>query len=357
MKAYKPTNQSTITIPKTNPWRKMIILLLILAAVAGGVVWWLNNDDSADEQTKQEEIKQPAINGVLVSESLAKTRPIASVIENSPEARPQSGLTDADLVYETVAEGGITRFLAVFQSRNPKEIGPVRSARPYFNAIANTWGAAMLHSGGSKAALSELNAGVHKDLYDINEFYFGKYFSRDKIRQAPHNLYTTREKINQLLEDKDQTDWQPISMWQFETVPTDQLVPEITTLTIPFSSPLFEAKYEFDPTTNSYKRSINNQPHTDRNNDLQISPTNIIVLLTDISPTGDELLTMNIRLDGSGPCYLFTAGKFKECRWEYSNDKHIYTDTDGNPLKLQPGQTWVEIFPRDQQSKLTWNLQ
>lgn len=355
MKTFQPTNKAKITIPEAKPWKKIIFLLALLTTVVGIVVWWVKSDQTSTEQVQETEIKQPAINGVLVPEQLAKTRPIASVIENSPEARPQSGLTDADLVYETVAEGGITRFLAVFQSRSPKEIGPVRSARPYFNAIANTWGAALLHSGGSKQALSELSAGVHKNLYDINEFYFGKYFNRDKTRQAPHNLYTTREKINELLTEKDQTDWQAVSMWQFETIPTDQIAPEITTLTIPFSYPLFEAKYEFDPTTNSYKRFVDNQPHTDRNNDLQISPTNVIVLLTDISPTGDELLTMDIRLSGRGPCYLFTAGKFKECRWEYSNAKHVYIDTDGNPLKLQPGQTWIEIFPRDQQSKLTWN--
>lgn len=355
MKINQSTNQTKITIPNSQPWKKIIFLLLTLIIVAGSVIWWLRSDGGTPQQNSIQEVKQPAINGVLVSEELATTRPIASVVENSPEARPQSGLTDADLVYETVAEGGITRFLAVFQSRSPKEIGPVRSARPYFNAIANTWGAALLHSGGSKQALSELSAGVHKNLYDVNEFYFGKYYSRDTKRQAPHNLYTTRERINELLKDKEQTNWQPVSMWQFETTPTDQLAPEITTITIPFSSPLFEAKYEFDQTTNSYKRFVNNQPQTDRNNDLQISPTNIIVLLTDVNPTGDELLTMDIRLSGRGPCYLFTAGKFKECRWEYSNSKHVYTDTDGNPLKLQPGQTWIEIFPRDQQSKLTWN--
>ncbi len=355
MKAYKPINQQKITIPKASPWRKIIFLLILIGAVAGAVIWWVNRGQSESEQIPVEEVKYPAINGVMVPEQIAKSRPITAVIENSPEARPQSGLSDADLVYETVAEGGITRFLAVFQSRDPKEIGPVRSARPYFNTIANTWGAAMLHSGGSKAALSELNAGVHKNLYDINEFFFGKYFSRDKIRQAPHNLYTTRQKITELLTDKNELNWSPVSMWQFETVPTDQLVPEVTTLTIPFSFQLFEVKYNFDPTTRSYLRTLNNLPHTDRNNDLQISPANVIVLLTDITPTGDELLTMNIRLSGTGPCYLFSAGKFKECRWEYSGGKHVYTDMDGNPLKLQPGQTWIEIFPRDKQSELTWN--
>lgn len=355
MKTLTPSNAQKITIPKSHRTRKVIIALLILGAIGGGI-WWFTQDDSNNDVTvTPEEVKVPAINGNMVPKDKAEERPLAVVIENSPEARPQSGLSDAEIVYETVAEGGITRFLAVFQTREPKEIGPVRSARPYFNTLANMWGAALIHSGGSKEALSELNSGVHDNLYDVNEFFFGKYFTRDKTRTAPHNLYTTREQINDLLNSKEERGWIPVSVWEFETVPTDQLAPEITNITIPFSFTLFEAKYQFDPTTNSYKRLLNGQAHKDRNNDLQISPTNILIHLADISPTGDELLTVNIKLNGNGPCYLFTAGKFKECRWSFENGKHVYKDLDGNPLKLQPGQTWIEIFPRDKQSELTWN--
>lgn len=355
MKTYQPNNQKKITIPKPRPGRKIIILLALLAAAALGIWWWNKNDSTTAEQPPQEEVKLPSINGNLVDKSKAETRPLAVVIENSPEARPQSGLADAEIVYETVAEGGITRFLTVFQTREPKEIGPVRSARPYFNSLADMWGAALVHSGGSKQALSELNSGIHENLYDINEFFFGKYFSRDKTRTAPHNLYTTPQQMTDLLSAKEERGWIPKSIWEFEAVPTDQITPEITNITIPFSFPLFEVKYKFDPTTNTYLRSLNGQHHKDRNNDLQISPKNILVQLTDITPTGDELLTVDIRLTGTGPCYLFTAGKFKECRWRFENGSHTYTDVEGNPLKLQPGQTWVEIFPRDEQSELTWN--
>lgn len=355
MKTYPPSNPNKITIPKPRRGRKFLILLLLLATVGGGVWWFTQGDDSSKEQPTPEEIKLPSINGNMVEKSKAETRPLAVVIENSPEARPQSGLTDAEIVYETVAEGGITRFLTIFQTREPKEIGPVRSARPYFNSLADMWGAALVHSGGSKQALSELNSGMHENLYDVNEFFFGKYFSRDKSRTAPHNLYTTPELMTDLLSAKEERGWIPKAIWEFEAVPTDQIAQEVTNITIPFSFPLFEVKYNFDPSTNTYLRLLNNQPHKDRNNDLQISPKNILVMLTDITPTGDELLTMNVRLNGNGPCYLFTAGKFKECRWRFENGEHSYTDTEGNPLKLQPGQTWVEIFPRDKQSELTWN--
>jgi hypothetical protein len=277
------------------------------------------------------------------------------VIENSPEARPQSGLSDAEIIYETLAEGGITRYLAIFQSRTPDSIGPVRSARPYFNFLTNMWGGAMVHSGGSKEALSELSSGVHKKLYDVNEFFYGKTFSRNPARSAPHNLYTTPQLLRKLLEDKEQTQWVPIAIWDFENTPTDQLALDVTKISIPFSFELFRSSYEYDPNTNSYKRFLNGKPHIDHNNQHQLSAKNVLVHLTDITPTGDELLTVNIRLTGSGPCYLFASGKFQECRWRYENGKHIYTDMDGNPLKLQTGQTWVEIFPRNKQSSISWN--
>jgi hypothetical protein len=354
MKTANPTMPAN-TIPKRRRGRKIFIFMLILAIIGAGA-WWFFRSDDAPIIGQEPEKLVPSINGTMVTEDKAALRPLAVVIENSPEARPQSGLTDAELVYETVAEGGITRFLVVFQTRQPKEIGPVRSARPYFNTIANSWHAALVHVGGSKQALTELASGVHKYLYDINEFYFGEYFYRDKTRFAPHNLYTTEGQMRDLLADEQETTWQPISMWEFQNTPTDQLVPEVTKFTIPFSSKAFEVSYEYDPTTNSYKRLIATQPSLDRNNNLQVSPSNVIIFLTDISlNANDDLGTMNIKLTGTGPCYLFSAGKFKECRWTYENGKHIFTDTEGVPLKLQTGQTWIEIFPRNRQSQITWS--
>ena len=159
---------------------KIIIVGAIIIAVVGTILFWKYQlkdkivgpgKDSAESQTQV-----PAINGVPVSEQIANTRPIAVVIENHTQARPQSGLSNADIIYETLAEGGITRFLALYQTQDAKEIGPIRSARPYFNTIANQWGAVYAHVGGSEIALSELNAGVHKKLTDLNQYFFGDYF-------------------------------------------------------------------------------------------------------------------------------------------------------------------------------------
>lgn len=347
------TTNLKITPVKKRRWPIMLIVLIILGAL---ISWWVFRTKNLEEvrtQTAQIE-RLPTINGNLVEVELAKQRPLAVVIENSPEARPQAGLSDAEIVYETVAEGGITRFLAIFQSREPETIGPVRSARPYFNLLANMWSAGMVHSGGSQQALSELSSGMHSKLYDINEFYYGKYFFRNPKLNAPHNLFTNIENLRKLLTDKNQTNWEPITAWEFENTPTDQLTLSVTEINIPFSGPLFRASYLYDPTTNSYQRSVGGKAHLDRNNDLQISAKNILIQLTDIVPTGDELLTVNVRLTGSGLCYYFSSGKFLECKWSYENGKHVYTDLDNNSLKLQTGLTWITIFPRDKQNLIQW---
>lgn len=357
MSKKKPkTLPEKITIPARHHWPKILLIVGVLAILVGVIYWFAIKSHQPEQPAQEEEVRLAAsINGSMVPEEKAQLRPLAVVIENSPEARPQSGLSDAEIVYEAVAEGGITRFLAIFQAREPESIGPVRSARPYYNFLANVWGGGLVHSGGSEQALAELSSGVHKQVYDINEFFYGKYFSRDSSRLAPHNLYTTPTKLRELLEDKKQTAWQPMTIWQFENTPTDQLATEVTQITIPFSGDLFRVNYLYDSTTNSYLRSVASRAHTDRNNSQQISAKNILIHLTDITLNDDELGTMTIRLTGNGPCYLFASGKFQECRWRYENSRHIYTDTEGNPLKLQTGQTWVEIFPRDRQSQLVWN--
>ncbi|HMQ01458.1 MAG TPA: DUF3048 domain-containing protein [Candidatus Doudnabacteria bacterium] len=356
MKKTKAPSVAPIILPPHRRWSKFLISMGVIGIIVGVGFWFTHYSKQESSNSIAEAVSYaPSINGNMVDEQLAELRPMAVVIENSPEARPQSGLSDAEVVYEMVSEGGITRFLAIFQSRQPESIGPVRSARPYFNFLANLWGAALVHSGGSTQALSELSSGVHRQLYDINEFFYGKYFTRDSRRSSPHNLYTTSEDLRELLIEKTQTAWQPIQVWEFESTPVDQLVTEISNITIPFSGPLFAATYLYDPTTNSYQRSLTGRPHIDRNNDLQISAKNVIIHLTDITPTGDELLTMNIRLTGSGPCYLFASGKLQECRWSYADGKHDYRDADGNPLKLQPGPTWIHIFPQDRAGQLVWN--
>ena len=334
-----------------------IIVSIIVTLIVGFTAWraWEAFSTKDSSETSEQQTEQfPTSSGILASEESSKLRPIAVVIENHGDARPQSGYTDAEIVYEILAEGGITRTLGIFQVKDPESIGPVRSARPYFNFIANQWGAVYVHAGGSKQALSELSAQVQKNIFDINEFYFGKYFERDSSRSAPHNLYTTISNLRELLESKNEKDWTPTQIFQYGELTVPENAQKVSTLTIPFSVPNYEAKFNYNTETKSYDRTIGGKEAKDRNNGARISPKNIIVQFADTSLNpDDDLGTLNIKLNNSGPCIVFTANIRKDCRWSWENGRTKYADTEGNAIVLQAGQTWVEIFPRDRQNEVT----
>ncbi len=344
---------------KTNTKNKLIIVVAIVVAVTGTVIYWqqqLKTKKAVEEQKRIEaEIKLPSINGVPVSESIAKTRPIAAVIENHVDARPQSGLTGADIIYETLAEGGITRFLALFQSHSPKEIGPIRSARPYFNFLANQWGAGYAHVGGSTIALSELDNGVYKKLTDINQYFIGDYFYRSKERFAPHNAYTSAELMRAYLEKKKLEDWSPIRFGEFQTIPTAELQTTVSEINIKFFDPQYSAKFKFDPTVALYGRLSGGKIATDKNNDSQIFVRNVLVQYVDdyVVPL-EKVNGIGLKLEGKGRAVLFTGGKAVDGTWQYSNGRTEYIDTEGTPQKFQPGQTWVVLMPKSLSANATW---
>lgn len=346
---------------RNNPFKwdsRIIIIAAIAIAGIGSVIFWQYQLKSKISETKNAEIpvpKLPGISGVLVDEDKAKQRPIAVIIENHTNARPQSGLTDADIVYETLSEGGITRFLALFQTREPKEVGPVRSARPYFNFLTNQWGAAYAHVGGSTIALSELNSNVHKKLDDINQFFYGDYFYRAKDRPAPHNAYTKLELLRELLTQKKWTEWAPIKFADYAVTPTDQLENSTTEITAKFFDANYTAVFTYDPTTNSYKRTNGGKPAIDKNNDLQIAPMNVLVqFVEDFSVPLETTTGLGLRLDKGGRAVLFNNGSSKNGSWQHSNGTTTYIDQENQPMTFSPGQTWIILMPKSLTNYITW---
>ncbi len=337
---------------------KLIIIIAVVIALAGSALYWKNQlkEKVAGPGQDQIAVDVPAINGVPVKTDIANKRPIAVVIENSIDARPQSGLTAADIVYETLAEGGITRLLAVYQTNSAKEIGPVRSARPYFNYLANQWGAAFTHVGGSAIALSELSAGKHTDLVDINEFFLGDYFTRVKTRPAPHNTYVSIDRLREYLEKKDKIDWpRAHTLGTFETIPTEQLQTTISTISAKFFTSGYDVLFQFDPTIGLYKRTNGGKAAIDKANNMPITPRNIVVQFVD-----DYVVPMEpadgigLHLDQDGRALLFTGGKLTDGRWRYKNGTTDYQIADGQPMKFQPGQTWIILMPKSLTNNVTW---
>jgi Protein of unknown function (DUF3048) N-terminal domain/Protein of unknown function (DUF3048) C-terminal domain len=289
------------------------------------------------------------LTGLPVSDAATSQLPVVGVmIENLyPDARPQSGLTSAGIVYEALAEGGITRFMGIFQQPFPGSLGPVRSLRPYYLDWGLEHDIPVAHAGGSEPAL---NAIKPLGLKDINALtYDGSYFIRTRDRYAPHNLYSTADLLDKVL-----------TKLGFATAPTFKpmerkadMPPQAAThpvINIPFSTSPYSVKYQYDGPTDSYLRVMGGAPHIDRNTNQQIKVKNIVVLYIPVTygiQPVDKKPETDYHLIGSGKAQIFVDGGETDATWSKADD-HAPTNltgADGKPIQFNRGNTWFEAVP------------
>jgi hypothetical protein len=328
--------------------KKVLIALVVLVALAAvlGVFFFknknkpvvANNEQVVVEKKEVKKIISPLTGVELKDESLTKRPVTALMIENSPDARPQSGLTDADVVYEAIAEGGVTRFMAVYQESQPTYIGPVRSARSYYIDYALPYQASYGHVGGSPQALQDI-----KDLgvRDIDQFFNSGAYWRIAERFAPHNMYTGFDKIDQLNQAKGFTSSSFKGFARKEQVPQ---TPTAKTIDLSISGPLYSPRFDYDASTNSYLRSQAGQPHTDAKSGATISPKVVIALVVPNGSDNDGYHS-TYATTGSGAVYVFQDGIVSEGTWTKTDRKSPLElkDKNGLTMKLNAGQTWVSL--------------
>lgn len=334
-------------------------VILLLAAITL-TIWrvWPSNEQVGNNATHPEQTKpklDATISGQLVVPQIAERRPMAVMVENHPDARPQSGLSQAEVVYEMVAEGGITRYVAVFQ-QDAGAIGPVRSARDYFAELADSWSAVYAHVGGSPEALEQIKNGMYKNLTDINEFYQGSYFTRIKTRIAPHNTYISTEKLMEYEStNKKDTPLNPPHSFTFTDALPSPTQPA-TAVTIDFSLPSYKALFTYDPATQKYLRSVAGKADTDAVTKTQLAPKTVIVQETDINPIpGDDKFRVNLRTTGTGKAYIFQNGGVTIAAWKREPGKLTqYLDAQSSPISFTPGQFWIALVSKDSPTAITW---
>lgn len=356
--------QNTLSWYKANFWKVNSLLLLVALILAG--IWQLANsanrisgtaatsgNNSIGSSTQENPEKKPEkkpylarrkIDGVMVEKGKENLFPAAFMIENHVDSRPPSGLSKASIVYEAEAEGGITRFLAVYATDEKIEmIGPVRSARPYYIDWATEFDALYVHCGGSPDALSKIKK---EGVFDLNEFYNGGYFWRDLSRYAPHNVYTSNDKIRQYLGDtgKNVPNYHP---WLYSA---EQKKPKssstISIINIYYKTPQFYVQYKYDLEPQKYLRNMGGGPHKDMDG-TQISASNILVQYV-WSYILDKDGRRSIKTYGQGNAVICSANRCQKGEWKYSTafDRTIFY-VDDKEVKLDPGTTWVEIVPNN----------
>lgn len=366
------TLETTNDSSKTSWWDKLRYLdkkqWLIIAAVAvvvigGGVAAFFVFHKSkppiqqpvAQKQVIKTVPKPTTVPSKLTGEQVdpgVNDRTLTGVmIENSTDARPQSGLDEAGVVFEAVAEGGITRFLALYQDKTTPYLGPVRSVRPYYIQWALGFDAAIAHAGGSPEALQDMKTWHAKDL---DQFANGGSYQRISTRFAPHNLYTSIAKLNDLEVAKG---FGAASYTGFPRKADEPVVtPQAKTIDLTISGFYFNVHYDYDATTNTYKRSQAGAPHTvidEKGTTSQLHPKVVIALVMSQGIAADDLHTAYGTI-GSGHMFLFQDGKAFEGTWAKAdnNAQITFTNLSGNRMALNPGQTWITVV--NDNSKVTY---
>lgn len=279
--------------------------------------------------------------GEEVSKEIADNIAVLAIVENSVDARPQSGLNAADIVYETMAEGGISRFIALFQKENTTTIGPIRSARPYFLDISKEYNLPFAHCGGSQEALDTIS---NEKLMSMNEMTNASTYWRDSIRKAPHNLYTSTQKLKELINIK-KFEYVPIINLKFDKSYWDNTKLAKATDVLLKMNKYYNTSYTYK--NGFYLKSMDGKSSTDKEDNLPLAFKNIVVQITSIKTQadGDHL---DIGLVGSGDGYVISNGKFVKMHWsrkDVNSQTHL-TDDQGNALPLSPGKTWWNIIDK-----------
>lgn len=284
------------------------------------------------------------IDGVLVSRDKINNLPLAVMLDNHLDAHPLAGLDKANLVFEAEAEGGMTRYLAIFTDYSDiPQIGPVRSARPYFVDLAQEYSALYVHVGGSPEALVKIK---QEWVLDANEFYNGPYFWRDQSRFAPHNVLTSGELMSRYIEDKKIFAEPQYFPWQYRSEAAADKRPGTAGIKIDFRLKDYKVDWIYDRESNRYLRYFNREKHLTADG-TALAAKNVILQIVDAEEIDSEL-RLRMDITGTGKALVCNEGVCAEGSWVKDNKRsRTRYYLGGAEAELIPGTTWVEILRPD----------
>lgn len=371
-------------------WYVYVIVGVVVLATVGGSAWYwgwgrkllglvgietdgTTTDQSADgpEEPMITYFENP-INGVLIESNAAaplmERRPLCVMIENHPDARPQSGLAEADVVYEALAEGGITRFEAVIWSTEPERLMPIRSARAYFVKWAtDIEGCVYHHIGEAHSSDPDINVRSVVNKYGVLRIG-DRAFLRDKECRKEHAqehcAYSLPETLWSEAAEEGWTggieevqtylfkeDVDPISATKGVTDYSTAEHSLHVTLTKGYSQRNYESLWTYDPETNSYLRAhgdfTKSTPHTDAATGEQLSAKTVVIEKVKQISTGDRKNHNDIEVIGTGSAVILMDGKIIQGTWSKADGDHRTTfyDLDGNEIKFNRGKIWIQAMP------------
>jgi hypothetical protein len=295
------------------------------------------------------ELVPAPLTGEPVTRAVASRPVVAVMIDDLYAARPQMGLSQADVVWHAPAEGGIPRYMALFQSQWPTRVGPVRSSRLYYVGWAAEWRSVYVHAGGSPQAISFLRSaqGQGKAVYNAD---WSRYLYRVTFRAAPHNLYSDAKnfkKIPRSVGAKAVKNQAPV--WSFAPDAPLELRPKGGTIIVPYT--WNRITYKYDRASNTYRRSVSvegKQYDVGVKPKVRIAPKNVIVMKVSFVPIGDKKHRLDGHITGTGPAWISTNGITVKGTWKkktFTSPTRFY-GPDGKEVTLTIGQTFIQVVTR-----------
>ncbi len=290
------------------------------------------------------------LSGLEISDSVKNYRPIAVMIENHTASRPQSGLHLADVVFEVVDEGGITRYVAVYSSYEAEIMAPIRSARQYYAEIARSFDPIYAFWGTYPECYPIIES-MDLDVLDGNSEVLAYAPSgwRDSSRHSAleHTACMSTVKLKEDAENYGYSLEGGLSPFRFKLDSVKSERGNISYITVDFSTDQFKIDFEYDIDNNNYIKYLAGSPHKDRETEEQITLNNVIVMISDIANSGDAAGHMVVRTTQSGKAYYFLDGNVIEGSWERNSifEPFTYKDDDGKIVLFNRGSTWVSIIP------------
>ncbi len=319
------------------------------------------------------------LTGIYTDEELP-ARPMMVSTDNVNEAIPQYGISQADIVYEVPVEGSQSRLEAVYYSDIPEVVGPCRSVRPYIVDLAREYDAILTHHGWSPAAKAYLQEGLVADI-PAQKYHF---YYRTSAKPSPHNSLVKTADVLKAAEEAGYMDekvqipeysfmdereaavlngtesefkakYKAIAKEQSKSSDQEYEIPsldgveapvmdgEASAITVKYANCVGE--FEWDPEEQLYTRMVNGGEYRDLNNNEQIKVNNIIVYRINSDVT-DHKGRLDIDLTEGGDAWVFTQGRYVKCEWskEDLDSQTVFTDENGDPVKLTPGKTWINII-------------
>ena len=322
--------------------RKSFLVIPVALAVVAGACSSAKKSDSKVEVSSTTTTKAPPIapeTGLPDPSGKSQTRSALWVkIENTPQARPQSGLDVADVVYEEVVDGGITRFVVLFQSDAPEEVGPVRSVRPMDANVVWPLGGVFVYSGGVAENVARVNAAPVVAVDENNR----DVLFRVNSRSAPHNLFA-RPAAAWALDGKPVPP-PPLFRYRAAGEPLNASAAPVLAFNVGFGSG-YDVDYTWDATRKGWYRS---QQGVDfkQVNGVHVAPENVIVQFINYKG-GVGRFNAEGEVVGSGEAWIFTDGNLIKGTWSRPtrDNETAFADATGTAIKLTPGRTWVEFAP------------